>query len=52
MHVKDARWLEITVIRVVRPHATNKERDPRSSWFVWIGNTDANIAEIALEYAR
>src|SRR4051812_16902885 len=34
MHVKDARWLDLTIIRVLRPHATNKERDPRESWFV------------------
>ena len=52
MHVKEARWLEVTVIRVVRPHATNKERDPRISWFVWIGDPHADIAEIALGYAR
>lgn len=52
MHVKEARWLEVTVIRVVRPHASNKERDPRISWFVWIGDPNADIAEIALGYAR
>jgi len=52
MHVKEARWLDVTVVRVVRPHATNKERDPRSSWFVWIGDPQADIAEIALGYAR
>jgi hypothetical protein len=52
MHVKEARWLEVTVIRVTRPHATNKERDPRISWFVWIGDPNADIAQIALGYAR
>jgi hypothetical protein len=52
MHVKDARWLEMTVIRVTRPHATNKERDPRISWFVWIGDPNVDIAKIALGYAR
>jgi hypothetical protein len=51
MHVKQARWLEMTVIGVVRPHATNKERDPRESWFVWIGDPQADIAEIAMGYA-
>ncbi len=50
MHVKTARWLELTVIRVVRPHASNTERDPRISWFVWIGDPDASIVEIALGY--
>jgi hypothetical protein len=44
--------LEVTVIRVIHPHATNKERDPRTSWFVWIGDPHADIAQIALGYAR
>ena len=52
VHVKQARWLEVTVLRVVRPHATNKERDPRVSWFVWIGDTSADLASIALGYVR
>jgi hypothetical protein len=52
MHVKEARWLDLTVIRVIRPHATNKERDPRSSWFVWIGDPHADMAQIALGYVR
>lgn len=50
MHVKEARWLEICVLRVVRPHATNKERDPRVSWFVWIGDQQADLVQIALGY--
>ena len=50
MHIKEARWLEVTVLRVVRPHATNKERDPRVSWFVWIGDQEADVVQIALGY--
>jgi len=50
MHVQSARWLEVTVLQVVRPHATNKERDPRVSWFVWIGDQEADVAQIALGY--
>src|SRR5438270_1552974 len=50
LHVKAARWLELTVIRVVRPHATNKERDPRVSWFVWMGEQPTDIVEVALGY--
>ncbi|HEY1350266.1 MAG TPA: hypothetical protein VGF67_11645 [Ktedonobacteraceae bacterium] len=48
MHVKQARWREVTVLRVVRPHATDKERDPGVSWFVWIGDESVDLAEIAL----
>jgi hypothetical protein len=50
MHVKQARWLEVTVVQVVRPHATEKERDPRVSWFVWIGDQEADVVQIALGY--
>src|SRR6266536_875466 len=50
LHVKGVRWLELTVIRVVRPHATNKERDPRVSWLVWIGDQHADIVLVALGY--
>jgi hypothetical protein len=51
MHIKDARWLEVTVIQVVHPHATNTERDPRVSWLVWIGDQQADLVAIALGYA-
>lgn len=50
LHVKQARWLEVTVLQVVRSHATNKERDPRVSWFVWIGDQEADVFQIALSY--
>jgi DDE superfamily endonuclease len=51
MHVKEARWLEVTVIQVVRPQATNSERDPHVSWLVWIGDQQADLVPIALGYA-
>jgi hypothetical protein len=50
LHVKEARWLEFTVIRVVRPHAKNSERDPRESWFVWLGDPQVDLAQIAMGY--
>jgi hypothetical protein len=43
--------LEVTVIQVVRPHATNRERDPRVSWLVWIGDQQADLIPVALGYA-
>jgi len=51
MHVKEARWLSVTVIQVVRPHASTSERDPRVSWLVWIGDQQADLVSIALGYA-
>jgi hypothetical protein len=50
MHVKQARYLDLTVVRVVRSFATNKERDPRVSWFVWMGEQEADVVQIALGY--
>jgi hypothetical protein len=50
LHVKGARSLDLTVIRVERPQAANSERDPRVSWFVWIGDPDADIPQIAVRY--
>ena len=51
MHVKEARRLDLTIIQVIRPHASDKERDPKISWFVYIGQDPHDeIAQIALLY--
>lgn len=52
LHVQKARWLEMSAIRVVRPHATHSERNPRVSWFVWIGDQQAAMVPIAKGYVR
>jgi hypothetical protein len=51
MHVRNARWLNLTVIKVVRPRAADSKRDPRVSWFCYIGqNLKDGIEKIALSY--
>jgi hypothetical protein len=51
MHVRNARWLDLTVIKVVRPRAADSKRDPRVSWFVFLGQYPAEgLAQIALLY--
>jgi hypothetical protein len=51
MHVKSARWLDLTIIQVVRPQAAGSERDPRISWFVYIGQDPLEgVAQVALLY--
>ncbi len=51
MHVKDARYLNLTIIQVIRPFAKNSQRDPRISWFVYIGQDPQDaIAQVALLY--
>lgn len=52
LQIKEADWLELTVMRVVRPSANNTKRDPRVSWFVWIGDQSADIPPIALGYVH
>jgi hypothetical protein len=50
LHVKDARWLDLTVIQVERLCASNTERDPCVSWFVWIGDPQADLRDVGLGY--
>ena len=51
MHAKDARWLDLTIIQVIRPQAPDSERDPRISWFVYLGqDPQEGIAQVALLY--
>jgi len=51
MHVKDARWLDLTIIQVIRPQASDSERDPRSSWFVYQGEEpQEGLVQVALLY--
>jgi DDE superfamily endonuclease len=51
MHVKSARHLDVTIIQVIRPHASGSERDPRVSWFIYIGqDPECGIAQVALLY--
>jgi hypothetical protein len=51
MHMKTARWLELTIIQVIRPRASGSERDPRMSWFAYIGqDPKEGIAQVTLLY--
>lgn len=52
LHLPKARHLAVTVIQVVRPNASGKKRDPRESWFLWDGPTEAGVAEVVLGYRR
>ncbi len=52
LHLPKARHLEVTVIRVLRHHATDRPRDPRESWFLWDGSPEADVPEVALGYRR
>lgn len=52
LHFRQAREVEVTVFRVLRERATNSKRDPRESWFVWVGEPSLPLAEVAAIYRR
>ncbi len=50
LHLRTARWIEISVIQILRHGASGKARDPKISWFVWKGDRPAPLAEISPTY--
>jgi hypothetical protein len=51
MHVKEARWLNLTIIQVIRPQAPDSEREPKISWFVYQGEKpQGGAGQVALFY--
>ena len=52
LHLRTARWVEISVIQVIRHGASERRRDPKVSWFVWKGdkNEPAPLAQISPTY--
>lgn len=50
VHVRQAREVEMTVFRVLREGATGTKRDPRESWFVWVGEQELAPDEVAASY--
>lgn len=52
MQLREVDWLPLCVIQVERPHAADTKRDPRISWFVWIGDADADLVQVALCYVH
>ena len=51
LHFKDARPIALSVYRVERPNAADNKRDPRTSWFVFRGQTPPSLSEISDIYA-
>lgn len=52
LHLRQARQVRLSVIRVVRPAATGSKRDPRESWFWWLGAALPPLAEVATAYGH
>ncbi|MBA2287077.1 MAG: transposase [Ktedonobacteraceae bacterium] len=50
LHLRTARWVEVSVIQIIRHGASGKARDPKISWFVWKGDRSAPLAAISPTY--
>ncbi|MGH2482489.1 MAG: transposase, partial [Ktedonobacteraceae bacterium] len=50
LHLRTARWVEVSVIQVIRHGASERPRDPKVSWFVWKGDEPAPLSEISPTY--
>jgi hypothetical protein len=50
LHLRTARWVEVSLIQIIRHGASESARDPKMSWFVWKGDEPAPLAEISPTY--
>jgi hypothetical protein len=50
LHLRRARWVAVSVIQVIRHGASERPRDPKTSWFVWKSDEPAPLAEISPTY--
>src|SRR5579864_3690623 len=50
LHLRPARWVEVSLIQIIRHGDSGKARDPKISWFVWKGDRAAPLAEISPTY--
>lgn len=51
LHFKEAAQIEVSVIRVVRASAAGTARDPRISWFIFVGDELPPLSEISALYS-
>jgi len=52
LHLRQARSVLITAVRIIRERARTTRRDPRESWFWWLGGPLPALAELARVYPR
>ncbi|MGH7536378.1 MAG: hypothetical protein ACREMG_12485, partial [Gemmatimonadales bacterium] len=52
LHLKPCRAVPITVLRVTRAGAAGTARDPRETWFWWLGGDLPPLATVPPLYAR
>jgi hypothetical protein len=52
LHLRKARALTLTAVRIIRAGARSTKRDPRESWFWWLGGPLPDGSELAGLYPR
>jgi hypothetical protein len=52
LHLRQARAVKLSVLRVIHHAATNKRGDPRISWFMWYGPQPLDLAMVEPTYRR
>jgi hypothetical protein len=52
LHLRKAREVTITAVRIIRERARGTKRDPRESWFWWLGGPAPAGEELAQLYPR
>jgi hypothetical protein len=52
LHFRQAREVELTVFRVLREGAKGTKRDPRESWFIWLGKQPLPLSEVVWTYKQ
>lgn len=52
LHLRQARDIEVTLIRVVRETDAETKRAPRESWFLWQGKTPLPLSQVWSGYRR
>jgi DDE superfamily endonuclease len=52
LHLRKAREVTITAVRIIRERARGTKRDPRESWFWWVGEPAPAGEELAGLYGR
>src|SRR5256884_3024392 len=52
LHFREAPQTEVSVVRVLREAARDTRRDPRESWFLWLGAEDVPLEQVRTWYRK
>ena len=52
LHFREAPQTDVCTIRIQREAAKGTKRDPRESWFVWVGSQDVPLDQVSAWYRK